>query len=94
MNYKLAKELRDAGFPQGGRGTYVGPSDSLVWKSGDRVYVPTLSELIEALPKNRFSLHRVEEGWIAQHVEIPDSGRFYFSPEEAVADLWLVLNVR
>ena len=52
MNYKLAKQLKDAGFPQGR------PLHHLPYLSGKikeeraemfkRFYVPTLSELIEA----------------------------------------------
>ena len=48
MNYDLAKQLRDAGFPQGGNGKWIGPPDKIVWRSGDRAYAPTLEELIAA----------------------------------------------
>ena len=48
MIYELAKELSDAGFPQGVKGTWVYPTDALVFRSADRVYVPTLAELLEA----------------------------------------------
>ena len=43
MNYELAKDLKDAEFPQAGNGTtYV---DLL---SKESFYVPTLEELLEA----------------------------------------------
>jgi hypothetical protein len=42
----------DAGFPQIGKGSLIGPPNKLVWRSGDRVYVPTLDELIEACGMN------------------------------------------
>ena len=48
MHYDLAKQLRDAGFPQGGNGKWIGPPDKIVWRSGDRAYVPTREELIAA----------------------------------------------
>ena len=51
MDYDLAESLMDAGFPQIGKGRLIGPLNKLVWRSGDRVYVPTLEELIEAVAR-------------------------------------------
>lgn len=48
MDFELAKKLKESGFVQGGNGSWIGPSDSLVWRISDRVYVPTLEEQIEA----------------------------------------------
>jgi hypothetical protein len=48
MDYELAKSLMDAGFPQIGKGRLIGSLEKLVWRSSDRVYVPTLEELIDA----------------------------------------------
>src|SRR5437879_2677349 len=48
MNYALAKERQEAGFPQGGDGKWIHSPDQLVARKADRIYVPTLSELIEA----------------------------------------------
>ena len=51
ISYELAKQLKDAGFPQHGRGIFIGKQGTNI---GDNVdipwacYVPTLSELIEA----------------------------------------------
>ena len=55
MDYKLAKQLKEAGFPQEGEGEYLlsdkgfnggGPGTGY-----EGAYVPTLSELIEACMK-------------------------------------------
>ena len=50
MDYSLAKELKDAGFPQNGKicDTHSDINDSTLV---ERVVHPTLSELIEACPK-------------------------------------------
>lgn len=45
MNYELAKQLKDAGFPVG-RDGYFDYID--VTLEDDKLYIPTLSELIEA----------------------------------------------
>jgi len=93
MKYELAKELRDAGFPQTGNGKSVGPPDALVMRRGDGVYAPTLAELIRAcgIP---FTL----EGnvvaadapiWMAESRGLTANGT---TPEEAVARLWLGLR--
>jgi hypothetical protein len=96
VDYKLAQDLRDAGFPQTGRGTQIGPSDKLVWRAGDRVYIPTLSELIEACGEQFWMLEarNLEEGnWHANGYRTAKiEGAHGSSPEEAVARLWLALN--
>jgi hypothetical protein len=61
VDYELAKSLMDAGFPQIGKGSSIGPLDKLVWRISDRVYVPTLEELIDAL--NFASLDKRQDGW-------------------------------
>src|SRR5215204_4623294 len=97
LSYKLAQELRDAGFPQEGNGAWIGPPDSLVWRSRDRGYAPTLSELIQACGNNWFSISKV------LHESKPVEGQFVaFSTQgqvgrgsslkEAAARLWLALN--
>ena len=90
VNYELAKRLMDAGFPQIGRGRLIGSPKKLVWRSGDRVYVPTLEELIEACGKNFGSLDRRHDGWLA-HASY-DQSSFGETPVEAVARLWLALQ--
>lgn len=52
MTYELAKQLKDAGFPQEGKGGWIDDKEPKElpsmpdWEGA--VYVPTLSELIEA----------------------------------------------
>ena len=91
MNYELAKKLAEAGFPQHGNGSWLVPPDALVVRRGDRVYVPTLSELIEACGVNFLMLSQRNPGaWGAAGTPYHDvRGN---APEEAVARLWLALN--
>ncbi len=65
IKYDLAKQLKDAGFEQGFRSTYMWPDGStndgnLKDDSGELVAVPTLSELIEACGGYFGALVRVE----------------------------------
>ena len=92
MDYDLAESLMDAGFPQIGKGSLIGPMKKLVWRSGDRVYVPTLEELIEACGMNFGSLDKQHDGWLAS--ANCDQTYFAETPAEAVARLWLALQQR
>lgn len=92
MNYELAKELKDAGFPQGGKGLWLLPPDNLVGRRVDRVYAPTLEELLEACGERFTSLDQLykskaentyEQVWLANSIERGST------PAEAVARLWL-----
>jgi hypothetical protein len=69
------------------------PPDTLVAHSADRVYVPTLSELIEACDDQFRLLERHNSPaapWTAHTLHVgPAIGN---TPEEAVARLWLALN--
>ena len=85
MNYELAKELKDAGFPMP---TILG-----------QAYKPDLSQLMEACGNDDrgFSLSRILGQWTAQTPkgEIEDWEQKVgkgSTPEEAVARLWLSLN--
>ena len=82
----------DAGFPQIGKGRLIGSPDKLVWRSGDRVYVPTLEELIEACGENFGSPDKQRGGWVAS----ANYGQSCFAeaPAEAIAGLWLALQKR
>jgi hypothetical protein len=91
MIYELAMELKQAGFPQGGKGTWAFPPDAIVVRSSDRVYVPSLSELIEACGDENFKLCHDIGGWHAEKIDRGDT-QSYASPEEAVARLWLALQ--
>jgi hypothetical protein len=109
MNYELARELKDAGFPQGTT-TDANRYNHLDSKGNpcapfypDAVYVPTLTELIEACGDGFETLSRdtttEKMCWIANNYHDADSpeekvlGWYEGStPEEAVANLWLALN--
>ena len=96
MNYKLAKELKDAGFPQKGRGWHIDPLGHLTNQVGEP-RIPTLSELIEACGEDFGELRRtapkrgsVKMRWFAGNLlDICGLGK---TPEEAVARLWLALK--
>lgn len=98
MEYELAKELKDAGFPVKEYG--YGPD---VWKDG--FVSPTLSELIEACGSDFDSLKRYLNPnddkwyWVAfayqnrnQYEIKPTPMYSCSSPEEAVARLYLQLK--
>ena len=101
MNYKLAKQLKDAGFPQKAnknsgiyldRNTVVKP----IMKPSDLMpkeytVIPTLEELIDACGKEFVWLERLKTGkWNAQATIVKTV--FGKTPLEAVAKLWLKLN--
>ena len=91
MDYELAKELEDAGFPPGGKGGFVASPDKVVVRREDRVYCPTLSELIAACGDQFHSLIRTDNGWDAAANFFPRRVHGT-TPEEAIARLWLALN--
>jgi hypothetical protein len=97
MKYELAKALNDAGFPQSGNGTWTYPPDKLVTRSADRIYVPTLSELIAACEDRELTLYKKVDPvthryqWRA-FVPFQDVRGVGDVPEEAVALLWLAMN--
>jgi len=90
VDYELAKSLMDAGFPQIGKGSSIGSPDKLVWRISDRVYVPTLEELIGACGENFGSLDKQHGGWLAR--TNGDQHCVAETPAEAVARLWLALQ--
>lgn len=107
MNYELAKELKDAGFRQGywegwddhGGGKWMqfdGKNSLYDHETGDseELYVPTLSELIEAcrMFTDRLCLEQHSNDWRAGIYVGPKQFASGSTPEEAVARLWLVLN--
>ena len=104
MNYELAKQLKEAGFPQQGKGYWEFPrQDSPNKTSAEvRVYVPTLEELIAACPKNigkaTFVLGSANQGkeWFACYFDFVTNRGSEFNESgstfvEAVARLWLAL---
>lgn len=107
MNYKLAKELKDAGFPM--------PNRAKVWcvtknheeyehdlaqatpdvdLPEDAMWIPTLSELIEACGDDFYVLRKLEKGeWVADNPRFADIDDLIGkTPEETVARLWLALQ--
>ena len=98
MHYQLAKELADAGFPQGGKGGYAVPPDKIVLRREDRTYCPTLSELIEACGENFAWLRLESKRWAARAFVNDEKDSPYGgqgdTPEEAVARLWLALRTK
>ena len=95
LDYALAKKLQNTGFSQGGNGTWIVPPDKIVVRREDRVYAPTLSELIRSCGSAFSSLHRDDDSWEAR--SIPALGNDYAAcrgdtPEEAMARLWLDLH--
>lgn len=101
MNYELAKQLKDVGFPQ--PHPLIGTLEIF---NGEQIYIPTLSELIEVCGRDFSELrysnkkhHGLDEIWRA-YALIPgdiNAGRERprgtgSTPEEAVARLWLTLH--
>ena len=101
MTYELAKKLRNAGFKQKGLGFLMNGN---VYAPGfseltSDLYVPTLSELIEACGDEFDSLEK-RGGVYFAFGSSKDSAMMKMdpyrgsgaTPEEAVGVLWLVLN--
>lgn len=101
MTYELAKQLKDAGFPQTGTHTkFFSGLDKLPVSVGfgyeplaveDSIYVPTLKELIEACGEKFGSLNNNGSFWQANHSTKSIEG-IGSTPEEAVANLWIELH--
>lgn len=102
MNYDLAKQLKDIGFPQGTTSsdthyTHLGADGNpcVVFGKG-AVYIPTLSELIEACGEDFDYLKLFRDAVVAKRWQSSAKSTlmiFYGStPAEAVARLWLSLN--
>ena len=94
MDYKLAKQLKDAGFPKLQTMCTVGkfPHDEKDCNGRDEV--PTLSELIDACGDDLRCLNNLSDmnRWDAigaDSLELIGEG---VTPEESVAKLYLQLN--
>ncbi|MBU6500519.1 MAG: hypothetical protein KGJ89_03635 [Patescibacteria group bacterium] len=87
MTQELAKQLKDAGFPQ--------------QKSGSGAYIPNLSELISACGKYFWNLRHTPDGkWLASaHFTAKDSKIPYYESvtydeaDAAVAELYLAMKL-
>jgi hypothetical protein len=89
MQYRLAKQLEAAGWPQVGTGRWISDPASLVARG--RIYAPTLEELIEACGAAPVSLSREENGrWTAYgSAGLTVVGS---DPVEVAARLWLQMR--
>lgn len=100
ISYKLALQLKEAGFPLKARPVGL---DFFTDPATNIYEIPTLSELIEACGDGftRLSYDSISKDWDAgkywegrrgdpEHWVVIESGS---TPEEAVAKLWLKLNV-
>lgn len=96
LSYELAKELKDAGFPQHPAGEF----DTHDCGCPNIYYCsPTLSELIEACGFPLYLHANVNGHWYAKNGLASNAieggnkyGDGFATPEEAVARLWLALN--
>lgn len=98
MNYEIAKQLKDNGFPQ--REAIIHQVVRSKEERAAAVYMPTFEELIAATP-SLDSLAYLKNGiqggnWVATvHYEDTSYTEKYGStPSEAVANLWLALNAK
>lgn len=94
MNYELTKELKEAGFPQEGGGTFSKYRKDIDGKNVEvvNVYIFTLSELIKACGKPlalQIDDDKCEAQSYGDRPRITETGS---TPEEAVARLWLALQ--
>lgn len=104
ISYKLAKKLKDAGFPQHVKDGSVRHIDACDWGRIEcaQPYAPTLSELIDACGDDfiQLALEKLKIGkWCAQggweehrDCRAPKHDAYGSTPEEAVGRLWLALN--
>jgi len=100
MNYKLAKQLKDAGFEQHGENDasdYFDRDFEEEYKHSDDkanrkywVYCPSLEELINACGDEFNKLIKVEKNWTAESME--ESWATDKTPSESVAKLYIKLN--
>ena len=84
LPYELAKELKEAGFPQ--------MTNGYTWYVDQVIAVPTLSELIEACGEVEMVLNIIDGKYTNARIvglELNGEGS---TPEIAVAMLWLALN--
>ena len=102
MDYKLAKKLKDVGFPQIPQNDFYFDEDDANNSFTRSTTTSTLEELIEACGDWFWSLNKIDGMWYAD-AETEQSlncdigccgitGVKGSTPSEAVANLWLELN--
>lgn len=96
MNYELAKQLKDAGFPQGTHNIVL-PMETTTTSTlnisiPDAVVFPTLEELISALGPELFTLQCFDGKWDAIYGENGNVKQVHNAETAtiAVAQLWLI----
>jgi hypothetical protein len=102
MTYELARQLKDAGFPQGlteHQYGWIEAHQAFELDNGDMtvgVSAPTLEELIEACGEKFENLtqgtYRGKRQWWVNWEQGGEPEAVGFTPIEAVAKLWLALN--
>ena len=107
LSYEICKELRDAGFPQSGKGEDLEPRgwrdkhhegylDSMVEYLSEKIYSPTLSELIAECGDDFYGLKKGGSIWVVESIQnIRGESKWIggnFTPEVAVARLYLALH--
>lgn len=104
-NNELSKKLKEVGFPQYTFGiSPINHAERYDRIGGEMVFIPTLSELIDACGDKFISLSNNRqsnppgEGWTAIANPIPSIIEKWVeiargtSPEDAIANLWIKLN--
>lgn len=97
MNYELAKQLKDVGFPFKPGDNQIDP-EAYIMDDGESYFYPTLSELIEACGDGIDRLWKVDLSYDDGKSKWCATGTNDFldglvtTPEEAVANLWIALN--
>ncbi len=95
MNYKLAKQLKNAGFPQKeGLGGYIFEDGHISIFSGFASHAinPTLEDLIDACEDRFHGLIHLPEEWLALSNDVVPMERLGSTAKIAIARLWLALN--
>lgn len=96
MDYELANQLKDAGFPLYD-GRDVGMDRETVCGYGEPqcLVLPTLEELIEACGRMFWALHKYDDKFLAVGCDTVNTHKEHGrTPKEAVARLWLELPSR
>lgn len=94
MNYDLALKLKNAGFPQDGKGKKItddGFTDRITSNTREWAYIPTLEELIEACGGEAKALIQQDNHTVWEYA-VDGKGEIGSTPEEAVANLYLALH--
>jgi hypothetical protein len=83
MDYELAVQLKEAGFPI---------KKHLITRYKRDVAVPTLEELIDACGEDLSALNQIsKQEWFVSSIS-QGNGVVFSTPIEAVARLWLALH--